>query len=497
MKKPLCGYHRGENPSSHCGKSPLQFRHVPGKQRLTKHGAPMQMQRRNEALLYVPSDTPEALVTATRPLAGVPLIIRGIMTLAQSGIKGITLLVAPSQQKKIETFLQRYRTTPLPSLTILSYDEPYRMSPKLLNDMVESLDQRFFVINSNFLFDLHLLNSFHGLEVRGHEIMHCQEGVHPLPFFRLTRSGLNTLLSFTTEKPRSIESCLTHLLSTLSCHVVQKPKKADSFLVMKPEDRPIAEKFLTESIRRATNGIVARWINKRFSLPVSLLLSKIWVSPNTITVINMCIGLLSGVFIAHGKNYASILLGASLFQLASIADGCDGEVAKLTFRTSRFGQYIDTISDNASLLSLLVGLIFGYWQYTGSSIAFIVGGTTLLATITIILFQLYTLRKFTTSKSLAIYHKEFLPRIMIHQPRWLGTFIQLGKFVVMKDFFSLAIFLFALFGIIYWWLYIALVASLVGVLITGYLAFSQVMPQALTSQVSFRKTSPSTLTTTL
>ena len=37
---------------------------------------------KDNAIIYVPSDTPEAMAMAPRKVAAVPLIVRGIMTLA-------------------------------------------------------------------------------------------------------------------------------------------------------------------------------------------------------------------------------------------------------------------------------------------------------------------------------------------------------------------------------------------------------------------------------
>lgn len=426
---------------------------------------------KSNAILYVPSDTPEAMVLATRSVAGVPLIVRGLLTLHQGGIQRVTLLLAQSQRETIEIFLKRFRKRPLPQIDFLTYDEPYRLSPNLVQKLLEIVDQRFFLINGNLLFDQALLHKMKSLTVRGHELLYTQEGVHPIPFFELTKAALRTLIPFSEREPRSIESGLAELMSTMKHIEVQKPLTANVFLLKRPKDVPVAEKFLAETIRHATPGPIARYFNKRFSLPMSMVLAKLWISPHTITIFNICIGLLSGVFIADGHHYGVILFGATLFQIASIADGCDGEVAKLTFRSSKFGEYIDTISDNLTLLSMMAGLIGGHWRHTHSMVTFVIGGIFLATTILIVVLMARFLRHMN-SASLATFDREYLQHLhRFNYPRPLLMFIEWGKYVLKKDVFSAMVFAFALAGVMYEWLYVAALGTTCGAVTLIYLSF--------------------------
>lgn len=51
-----------------------------------------------------------------------------------------------------------------------------------------------------------------------------------------------------------------------------------------------------------------------------------------------------------------LVLGAILFQAASIFDGVDGEIARATFRTSARGAMLDSVIDAATNLSFIAGL---------------------------------------------------------------------------------------------------------------------------------------------
>ena len=423
---------------------------------------------KSEAILYVPSDTPEAMMMATDKVAGVPIIVRGVMTLAQAGFRRLTLLIAEAQREKIRLFLERYEDRLLPEIDIVSYDEPYRVSPDIIGRIAGEIADRCLLINANLLFDGELVKTVRAAGAAPDDVLLCQEGVLPLPVMEIPRAAWASLAEFTAVKARSIESCLRHLFETGPQRIAQKPAAVNTFLVRRRRDRAVAEKFLTEAIRHATGGPVAKYINKRISLPVSILLSKLWVSPNTITGINIIIGVFSGVFAADGHRYDVILLGAALFQAASIVDGCDGEVAKLTFRTSKFGQYIDSLSDNLSLGSFMTGLIAGYWRGTHNPVAFYVGAVMIFCTAITLFWMIRFLKRNTQSASLVTFDKEYLQHLS-GQPRWLLTFIRYGKYTLKKDVFSFAFLLFAAAGVLYWWLFIAAFGTAVSASILTYL----------------------------
>ena len=52
-----------------------------------------------------------------------------------------------------------------------------------------------------------------------------------------------------------------------------------------------------------------------------------------------------------------------LCQIGSIMDGCDGEVARLTFGTSRFGAWLDTLFDRYGDAVIVTGVSYGFWRF--------------------------------------------------------------------------------------------------------------------------------------
>lgn len=95
--------------------------------------------------------------------------------------------------------------------------------------------------------------------------------------------------------------------------------------------------------------------------PVELLLVKVAVSPNqlTITSLGMCIA--SGAVAASGH----FILAAWLYFGAGFLDILDGRVARRTKRASRAGAFLDSVLDRWGELALLGGIFLTMTQRGG------------------------------------------------------------------------------------------------------------------------------------
>jgi phosphatidylglycerophosphate synthase len=82
------------------------------------------------------------------------------------------------------------------------------------------------------------------------------------------------------------------------------------------------------------------------------------VTPNMLSVFTFLLGVLGAASCARG-GYFPMLLGAFLFQWNSILDGVDGELARVRFQHSKLGQWLDTVSDDASNLIFYAGVAIG------------------------------------------------------------------------------------------------------------------------------------------
>lgn len=128
-----------------------------------------------------------------------------------------------------------------------------------------------------------------------------------------------------------------------------------------PADPEATLRAAGRAIIRATakpgDGIVARHLNRPVSQAVSALLLRLgWVRPGHATVLTAAIALAMFAALLTGTA-TGLVAGAVLFQLASIADGIDGEIARATFRTSASGAAWDSGVDAATNLGFLAGVI--------------------------------------------------------------------------------------------------------------------------------------------
>lgn len=118
-----------------------------------------------------------------------------------------------------------------------------------------------------------------------------------------------------------------------------------------------AERQLVWSLRKAADGIASKWINRHLSLRVTWLVMRTNIHPNQVTVFCFFLALAGGIVIAQGGHLAAAL-GMLLVNLGSIIDGVDGELARLKFRFSRTGQWLDTMADDFANIAYITGIAF-------------------------------------------------------------------------------------------------------------------------------------------
>ncbi len=87
------------------------------------------------------------------------------------------------------------------------------------------------------------------------------------------------------------------------------------------------------------------------------------VTPNQITTLRLLIGLAACALLAAGEN-ALLHVGAGLFLLSNLTDHADGELARMTGRTSRFGHFYDLVCD--ALVHTLVFAALGFGLRNGA-----------------------------------------------------------------------------------------------------------------------------------
>lgn len=126
-----------------------------------------------------------------------------------------------------------------------------------------------------------------------------------------------------------------------------------------PGDVRRAERLiLASAARKPWDGPVARLLNRRLSWRLSLLLLlRAGASPNAATLFAFLLALLSAGALAAGHEWsAALVAGGVLTQIASVADGVDGEIARASLRASPSGAFLDSVLDRIADAALLAGL---------------------------------------------------------------------------------------------------------------------------------------------
>jgi len=141
--------------------------------------------------------------------------------------------------------------------------------------------------------------------------------------------------------------------------------------------REAARRLMRDQGRKTRDGPVSRYLNRPISRWLSRYLVDTAVTPNQISVISWLLSCLAAGLIAAG-GHPALAAGGVLAQLASIVDGCDGEIARLKHSQSEFGGWFDAILDRYADAFLLFGLTWHQFSSDGSPLALIIGFAAIL-----------------------------------------------------------------------------------------------------------------------
>ncbi len=115
--------------------------------------------------------------------------------------------------------------------------------------------------------------------------------------------------------------------------------------------------FLTEANRERYRRLIG---------PLANLFARFHIHPNTLSLLGLVLSGLAGLL--YGT--AHFFFAAWIVVLAGTCDVLDGELARITGKTSRFGAFFDSTLDRFSEVFLFLGLA---WYFSGGHHALSVG----------------------------------------------------------------------------------------------------------------------------
>ena len=140
-----------------------------------------------------------------------------------------------------------------------------------------------------------------------------------------------------------------------------------------PEALHEAERrLMCDQGRKIRDGPVARHLNRPVSRWLSHYLVRTTVTPNQISLLSWVLSCVAAGLMAV-SGYLALATGGALAQLASIVDGCDGEIARLKHMESAFGAWFDAVLDRYADAVLLFGLMWHEFAVTGTNLSVVVG----------------------------------------------------------------------------------------------------------------------------
>lgn len=188
--------------------------------------------------------------------------------------------------------------------------------------------------------------------------------------------------SLATEAPMLVEAGATSVSEVMRGMIERRRMRSvpiDGLVwqdVDTPEMRHEAERRLLASTRKPTDGPISRWLNRPVSTRLTRWLAPLDVHPNTITTLVFVLGMIAAVAIATATP-RSLIAAALLIQLASILDGCDGELARINLRGSKFGAWYDTITDNIRYAAMVFACAIAVFRQT-DAVGWLIAGAVFL-----------------------------------------------------------------------------------------------------------------------
>ena len=135
---------------------------------------------------------------------------------------------------------------------------------------------------------------------------------------------------------------------------------APALTVREPADVAVARRHLFAGIRKPMqmDGVIAYYLQRPMSRVVTRLLLDTPVTANQATLLALLCGVAAAVIAAGGAR-ADFAVAGVLYFLSGVIDCVDGELARLRVESSRVGEWLDSMTDEITTLSLLIGIGVG------------------------------------------------------------------------------------------------------------------------------------------
>ena len=289
-----------------------------------------------------------------RPIAGIPLLVRTVLTAMRAGAIDVLLVV------------------------------PTAMSDRFQQKLIKEVSQRGGRIEPIKIGDFHPKAWSSWITLKPY----LKETFLWLPWNWITTKSVLSQLPLTdiefVDWSKGAYTTLKELHSSWGASSLSS--KTEGVAVTSRESAVAAERFLVTNSGKVSDGIHSTF-NRRLCRPFVRILSQTPVTPNTVTFAGVLVSIVSGIAFARGT-YLWSVIGAVLFYVAGLFDEMDGMLARVTFAESPIGTYLEGAADGLSYLLLFGGITIGLSHHYGRvavwmGIALLIGAVLALVTTTL------------------------------------------------------------------------------------------------------------------
>ncbi len=190
------------------------------------------------------------------------------------------------------------------------------------------------------------------------------EGIAPL--VAADRTGIDTIVEHLSE---GMSLALDEIVERVAgaADIIDEPR-GWFVSVVDEESAQYAERSLWDDCRKPVDGIVARYWNRNVSLAVSRRIAQFDISPNVISAATFPTALVAAGLATLGTFWAFLAAGI-FYHINGIADGIDGEIARVKYEFSVTGEWVDTVTDDLKDVLFYAGLGYGAWSAGLPSVA--------------------------------------------------------------------------------------------------------------------------------
>jgi phosphatidylglycerophosphate synthase len=320
------------------------------------------MHRIKLAVIYLDLSEDDSALLLQRPVAGVKLFNRLILTLNRSGLDKIIVVsrgLEFEEKVKIESNIvkdNRFNG----KLTWCNQENFLKEEDGLEKIRSVAGPYGFLFIRNNIVTTSHHVKNFI------HNVMDSEvlEGkvVASIPGNQNRNGGL---FFIPADRLNLINQYIQMQVMEEPVETIQ-PQENHNFCVSvhNVSDAQAAERCLLKQQKLNYTQLMDVWFNSLLSIRISYLLVKTPFTPNQLTLSGLVLGVLTGWFFAQG-DYINGVLGGLVLTFSGIWDCCDGDVARLKFVESDYGEFLDTMCDNIINILTFIGIAIGVAKQNG------------------------------------------------------------------------------------------------------------------------------------